>query len=149
MLRSWTRTAEEEAGRYLHASFEDLLSSAALCGIRELNRIVLRLPALRRRDDMFGSLRGHEQSCHRNSSNRPESGGLVVRKLIYNAESPGKSDSPPKVLALEPINRRKSFFCRTNILKSLRSAKRLNGRSRTIHFGKLLPPRRVCFYCTV
>lgn len=31
--------------------------------------------------------------------------GLVVQKLIYNAESPGKSDSPPKVLALEPINR--------------------------------------------
>lgn len=26
------------SGRYLHASFEDLLSSEALCGIRELNR---------------------------------------------------------------------------------------------------------------
>lgn len=83
--------------------FEDLLSSAALHGIRELNRNVLALLVQRRRDDMFRSLRG--QSWRRDSSNRLRNVRLVVQKLIYNAESPGKSDSPPKVLALEPINR--------------------------------------------
>lgn len=148
MLRSSSRTAEEEAAippciipktccpRQLCSGLEDWIESSSVSSLSEdgmtcsghygdTNRVVIEIPAIR-------VVR------------------LVVRKLIYNAESPGKSDSPPKVLALEPINRRKSFFVPSKHFKvaSIRKASEWE-RSRTIHFRKLLAPRRVCFYCTV